>query len=560
MQDNIQNLKLHDKYGYGQLFCFSGIEGETSVERAFVGVLMNEPITVRFHFDETITLRIPLPEPVKFSAVTGDTLNGDGFFVAFSDKDTVVGKAVVSPIVFTEGKSERTEENGAEKIETTAGSFFLTVKKTDGYFYFSFAFGKLGTLMTERELNELKKKRYAYFDRLPKCKDAKYEKLYYKCLSVNKENVCSAEGEIPFRWSTPDRVPHRYMWLWDSGFYAMAFAHYDAETAKDCIRSVLALQREDGFISHMMSPRGRISKVTQPQVLAWSVWAIYQNDKDENFVREVAPAIAQFLVWTMKNRDKNGNGLLEWFTGDDGEDCKCGESGLDNSPRFDFDTEMDAIDFSAYLCNDAKYLSLLFGEIGDRENAEYFASVHESVKEKINALLWSEKDGLYYDRLFDGRLTGFATPSSFLPMFAGICSRERAEKMVRVLTDKEKFLTAMPVPSVPRDSEYYDTDMWRGCVWLNFNYFVIIGLIRYGYDELAEDLRARTLDTVEKWYEKTGNVFEFYDADDVTDPFFLKRKGEPAETPDYKKRIHTICDFNWSACFTMMLINRIYYY
>ncbi|MBP5686612.1 MAG: hypothetical protein J6W87_02380 [Clostridia bacterium] len=555
----MNGLNLHDIYGYGQLFCFSGLEGETSVERAFIGVLMNEPITVRFHFDEAVILRIPLADSINFSAITGDMIDGENIFVAFYDKDTVVGKVSVMPTVLTEGKSERTEENGEEVITTSAGRFFLTVKKEDGYFYFSFAFGKRGALLTERELNELKEKRYAYFKRLPKCKDAKYDKMYYKCLSVNKENVCSAEGEIPCRWSTPDRIPHRYMWLWDSAFYAMTFAQYNLEMAKDCVRSVLSLQRKDGFISHMMSPRGCISKVTQPQVLAWSVWAIYQNDKDKDFLREVAPAIAKFLVWTMKNRDKNGNGLLEWSDGDEGKDCKGGESGMDNSPRFDFDTEMDAIDFSTYLCNDAKYLSMAFEEIGDKQNAEYFASVHESVKEKINTLLWSETDGIYYDRLFDGRLTGFATPASFLPMFAGICTRAQADKMVRVLTDKEKFWTAMPIPSVPRDSEYYDLDMWRGCVWLNFSYFITVGLRKYGYNEIAEELRTRTLDSVAKWYNETGNVFEFYDADGKTHPLRLKRKGEQPETPDYRKHIHAICDFNWSACFTMMLINGIYY-
>ena len=38
---------------------------------------------------------------------------------------------------------------------------------------------------------------------------------------------------------------------------------------------------------------------------------------------------------------KNKNGLLEWLTEPDYTECKCGESGLDNSPRFDFDEEMD---------------------------------------------------------------------------------------------------------------------------------------------------------------------------------------------------------------------------
>ncbi len=558
MNGGKSGISLHDRYGYGQLFCFSGLDGETSFEHDFVGMMMGEPITVRFHFEETVTLRIPLKDAV-FSAVTGDMMDGNNFFVAFLDKDTVVGKTPVMPSVLTENKSERTLENGVETIKTAKEKFFLKVAKTGEYFRFSFAYGKCGELLSEQELNELKAKRYSYFEKLPKCRHSEYEKLYYKCLSVNKENVCSAEGKIPCRWSTPDRIPHRYLWLWDSAFYAMAFAHYNPEMAKDCIRAVLAQEREDGFISHMMSPKGRISGITQPQVLSWSVWAVYANDRDKNFVRECVPALKKFLLWTMKNRDKNGNGLLEWFTEPKNGDCKCGESGLDNSPRFDFDTEMDAIDFSTYLCNDAYYLSVLFEEIGDTENADYFRKVYETLKEKINTLLWCEEDSLYYDRLFDGRLTKFATPSSFLPMFAGICAKSQADKMVKVLLDENRFWTAMPVPSIPRNDKRYDTDMWRGCTWLNFNYFIILGLRKYGYIGVAEELRLRTLKAVNKWYEKTGNVFEFFDADNIKEPFFLKRKGEQPEIPDYRKHIHSITDFNWSAAFTVLLINEIYY-
>jgi putative isomerase len=172
--------------------------------------------------------------------------------------------------------------------------------------------------------------------------------------------------------------------------------------------------------------------------------------------------------------------------------------------------------------------------------------------------MWSEEDGLYYDRLFDGSLTRVATPSSFLPMFAGICTQAQADKMVKVLLDENRFWTAMPIPSMPKDSEFYDIDMWRGCSWLNINYFLILGLRKYGYADLAEELRRRTLESVNKWYQQTGSIFEFYDADDQICPFQLKRKGMQRMEPDYREHIHAITDYNWSACFIELLINEIY--
>ena len=130
--------------------------------------------------------------------------------------------------------------------------------------------------------------------------------------------------------------------------------------------------------------------------------------------------------------------------------------------------------------------------------------------------------------------------------------------MVKVLLDENRFWTAMPVPTMPKDSEYFDVDMWRGCSWLNINYFLILGLRKYGYMEIAEELRKRTLDSVYKWYQETGNIFEFYDTDNHICPFHLKRKGNRLEQPDYRKCIHSITDYNWSACFIELLINEIY--
>lgn len=554
-------MKMHNHYNYGQLFCFSGLDGETSRNDDFVAMMMDEPVTLRFHFDDAVTLRLPLPYNAKFSAVLGDMLDGEDCFVAMVDRLTVVGKSTAKPMIYSEKNGEVVTDGDTQCLKNADGKrFYLTVRKEKDGYRFTFSYGvKVAALWTDEAMETLKAERYAYFENLPKCPDEQYEQLYYKCLSINKENIYSPEGQISCPWTTPDRVPHRFMWLWDSAFHAMSFLQYNVEMAKNCIRSVLVMEREDGFIPHMMCPEGAAAENihTQPQVLAWATWEIYEKTKDKEFLRECVPALDKFLRWTMKNRDNNGNGLLEWYTDPDYKECKCGESGLDNCPRFDFDIEMDAIDFSVWLCHDAKHLAKIYEALGDTENADYFAGVYENVKNKINELLWSEEDGFYCDRLFSGELTRVVTPTSFLPMFAGICSQERADRMVKVLLDKERFWTKLPVPTIPRNSEIYDIDMWRGCSWLNINYFIMLGLRAYGYADVAEELRKRTLNSVQKWYKQTGNIFEFYDADDETCPFRLKRKGEQPEKIDYRTHVHAITDYNWSACFTLLMIGKV---
>ena len=63
-----------------------------------------------------------------------------------------------------------------------------------------------------------------------------------------KSQVYSPEGRIKHRWTTPDRWPHRGMWLWDSAFHAIGFRHVDVEVARDAISAVFDAQREGGFV------------------------------------------------------------------------------------------------------------------------------------------------------------------------------------------------------------------------------------------------------------------------------------------------------------------------
>ena len=50
---------------------------------------------------------------------------------------------------------------------------------------------------------------------------------------------------------------------------------------------------------------------------------------------------------------------------------------------------------------------------------------------------------------------------------------------------------------------------WRGPVWIIMNWFIMEGLERYGYDDLAEIIRQDTLGLIE-----TAGFREYYDARD----------------------------------------------
>lgn len=561
-------MKLNDIWGYGQLFGYSALDGPNRYYNDFIGTLTEEKVGIRFELREWVKVIFPVKE-CGFAAITGDMIDGtaDGgrLFITFADADTLVGYCPAIPEITGEKPLKHVTDRNADVWYNDVDAFGVRTIKTDGGYKFcvhhSFNMTEArsgANFYINCDVEELKNKRYAYFENMPPCKDARFEQLYYKALSVNKVNVHSPEGRIPFMWTTPDRVPHRHMWLWDSVFHALAIVNYNKQLAKDAIKAVISQIHPDGFIPHMMNPTD-FSDVTQPQVLAWGVWEVYRKTGDKSFLRYCSGALEKYLLWDMRNRDKNGNGLLEWLTEPEYSECKCGESGQDDSPRFDFDCEMDAVDFSAFAAHDALYLSYIFKELGAVKKSEKWAKVYEDIKKAVNDILWDEQSGVYYDRLFGGEFSKILTPASFFPMFACIPDARMAEKMVRVLTDESKLWTPVPLATVAKSHPAYSSDMWRGGVWLNLNYFIIKGLQNYGYGELAETLRIKTLETVEKWYKQTGAIFEFYDPEDKLLPYLCERKGKNGYPPDWRKHVHSIIDYNWSACFTLLFIqNELY--
>lgn len=557
-------MKLNNIWGYGQLFGYSAIDGPNRYYNDFIGVLMKEKICIRFElFPEWIKVNFPVNGRVKFKAITGDMIDGetkDGkIFITFADADTIVGYSPVMPQIIGEKlckmKSWNVDvyynENDAVGVVTKEENGLIKFSIHHSQIYARARAGANEYILADVE--KLKKERYTYYENMPKCKNKKYERLYYKALSVNKVNVKSAEGKIPCTWTTPDRVPHRHMWLWDSVFHALAIVNYNPELAKSAIRAVLSQIKPDGFMPCTMTPTDN-DDVTQPQVLSWGVWEVYKKTGDKEFLKESVDALEKYLLWDLNNRDKNKNGLLEWLTEPDYTICRCGESGQDNSPRFDFDVDMDAIDFTTFAVHDAEYLSYIFNELSNKEKAIEWQNRANEIREKINALLWDEEDGVYYDRLFNGKFSKVLTPSSFFPLFAKIPNKTQAEKMVKVLTDERLLWTKNPVSTISQTHPTFSTDMWRGGVWLNLNYFIIKGLMNYRYNDLAKELKNKTLEMVNKWYKKTGVIYEFFSPNDDIYPYLCERKGICKNSPDWRKQVHSISDFNWSACFTLLMI------
>jgi putative isomerase len=373
-----------------------------------------------------------------------------------------------------------------------------------------------------------------------------------KALSQMKAQVCSPEGRIGHRWTTPDRWPHRALWLWDSAFHAIGWRHLDPGLAREMLLAVLDAQREDGFVPHMIRPDGS-SAITQPPVLGLAAARIEALAPDRAWVREIYPRLCSYVEWDLANRDSDGNGLVEWQI-EGNPHCRSGESGMDNSPRFDAATQLDAVDFNAFLANECEVLAGFARQLGRPAEAERWQDRHRKLCRLINQHLWSEEQGLYLDYDVDQDAPSPVLASSgFLPLLCGAPSATQAARLAAHLHDPTTFGTPLPVPSIAaRDTAHYARDMWRGPVWLNVNWLIAAGFERYGHREEAELIRSRSLTVLEQGVERHGTFFEFYDDRLEVEPTQLRRKGKgrPEEGP-YHQPLH---DYGWTATLYLDLI------
>ncbi len=567
-----KDIKLPNVWGQGELFGFCGLEGECDYYKNLLGTLMADCLGIKFrnlsHANDKVFF---ITEPsdvfnIYYKCVSSDMILADvadknketySIEILFVNQNTIVlrSRADVDAKLIFGYDVETTTENGVTVYKGNGNIFGIAKKVCDNSITVAVSYcddvSKKATDALSCDIDSLIKKRIDFYRGLPRPKsfsDEAEERLYYKCFSILRSTIYTPQGKINYHSLTPDRFPHRAVWLWDTAYIVAGMKHMSYDVAKEAVLAILQFSHDDGFLPHMTTPDWQ-SNITQPPVLSWAALELYKFGGDKDFLAKCYDKLAAYVNWDIDNRDKNGNGLPEWVVGDDPL-CRCDESGLDNTPRFDDAEEMDCIDFAAFLANEMKCLSEIASILGKNKDASNWNDRYENMKAKVNEILWDEEDGFYYDRrLCDGKFHKIKTPASFLALFAGICDDEKATKLLKHFNDPNEFATAFPLPTVSADYKTYPTkDMFHGPVWLNFNYLISIGLENYGYCNEAKGLREKTVNEIKRWYLNDGVVYEFYDSTGELSPSRLSRKGTPLHPYFPEIRTQSVRDFTWGAC------------
>lgn len=310
--------------------------------------------------------------------------------------------------------------------------------------------------------------------------------------------------------------------------------------------------------------RPATSGISMPPVHGFVLWRLYELAADKNaaraFLKEMYPKVMALHRYLYTYRDPHEEGLVyirhPW------------EGGTDNSPIWDAALARMAIDPDALPPYERKdlqnpkaaahrptqqdydryvYLVDLFRKCDYEDDAIFKACPfliqdplfngvlswsnealiqigsllgediaeplqwHELTIWAMNDKLWDEERGLYnaYD-LYHDELIPVHTSSGLMPLCGQVPDQEQAERMLQVLessmfggTDQSVWLC--PTYSLlAQDVDYQK--YWRGPVWINLNWLLYQGLMRYDMADMAQRVKQHSLELMARY-----GFYEYFD-------------------------------------------------
>lgn len=360
--------------------------------------------------------------------------------------------------------------------------------------------------------------------------------LNQDCLQVLRNNRRTVNG-LQYTIPSPDTYP--YQWLWDSCFHAIILTHFNIPDAKKEILALLSKQFENGMVPHIIYWRKKdaidikwgkrgVSSLTQPPMIAYAIWRIFQKDHDKSFLEKVYPNLYHFYRYLLTERDPHGRHLVGIINPD--------ESGEDNSSRFDiplnlhpkqtlaesFKRRLQLVGnnirckFDAPFCmrkyfwvKDVPFNSIMVENLGLLSKIAQFLGYSEDAKffslEKINITKAMRKymleDGIFWSTFGEGyKKIHVKTWAIFAPLFAKIPTKKEADTLIeRYLLNPKEFWTNFPVPTVSvSDPSFNCKGFWRGSTWIATNWFIYKGLKNYGFNDIAVKIRESAINLIQK--------------------------------------------------------------
>jgi glycogen debranching enzyme len=337
-----------------------------------------------------------------------------------------------------------------------------------------------------------------------------YADQYYFAWWIMRIGLVSPRFYLTREAMIPSAIHYIGVWQWDAFFHALAYRYMDQRLAENQLRIMLDHQREDGMIPDAVHDEGVIlewqlpgsdvkTDVTKPPLIAWAALKLYSASGNREFLDEIYEPICRWNEWWLEKNDDDHDGIAQYNHGF--------SSGQDDSPLWDEGMPVETPGLNSYLVLQMDALAKMADILGLGGEGERWRGRAQALAEKMIAHFWDEQAGVFWATR-EHRPIRVLTPFNLAPLLTGRMPRAIAERLVAHLQDPKEFWSAYPIPTVAlNDPKFNRSQMWRGPTWVNINYLFIDGLVRCGYQDLARELRDRTLALLMRH----NDIYEYYD-------------------------------------------------
>ena len=358
-----------------------------------------------------------------------------------------------------------------------------------------------------------------------------------------RDTSCKGHGNIilPKPFSSPsieDKFQDFY--YWDTYFINVGLITDGLlEQAKNNIDNIAFFIRRMGY----MPNASHLHNTSQPPLFTRAVFDYYANTKDVSILKDNLDAILIEYEFFMKERttqiglnqygccgysEDSFDGLYSYFSNrlgikkDTLEEkiqfvknllAIC-ESGWDCTPCFDAPDEPYVIDrFVQVALNSLLYdvevkIAKIYKILGDGKQSKAFLKLAKSRKKLVNKYLFDKNRRIYLDYNFiDGLFSSTVSTASFYPYAVGLKGSKK---------DLKNLLNLLELPYGVSTCEYKPKSNYLQwdypLMWAPQTYFTYEALKQNGLRKDANRIARKYMQTVEDNYNKTGVLWEKYNA------------------------------------------------
>ncbi len=354
------------------------------------------------------------------------------------------------------------------------------------------------------------------------------------------------------------------LWDWDSWLSNIALRQIlqDQGTVADkseavayeqgCVLNYLAYtDTADGYMPMVIAKNSDPAKLKptdiygtnmhKPVIAQHAAFLTKLNNGNAEWLRDKFNRMQAFINNYQTHHHSKETGLFFWQ-----DDLAIG---VDNDPSTFFrpNRSSASIYLNCLMYKELKAMSYLSACLKLDTMGVRYEKDAETLKDSIQTNCWDEKDGFYYSvdldlrpitnqpsiifghtmvlhkgmpRTYSRLIQRIGVWSGFMTMWAGIATPQQAKRMVAEnYKDTKTFNARYGIRTLSKLEKMYSVrassnpSNWWGPVWGISNYMVYRGLLKYGFQQEANELACKTIMLFGNDFKKEGALHEYYNPD-----------------------------------------------